>query len=76
MTPEQIATPPVRDRSRETGTILKANYLPPLEIKAAAEQIQKESGEIEVDEMIRAVARLVGFQRVGPDLFEAIRKAL
>lgn len=72
MTAEQQNTPPVRDRSAETGGILKAAYLPPVEIKAAAESIAQESGALEPEEMVRAVARLLGFQRVGPDLAEAI----
>jgi hypothetical protein len=76
MTLEQMETPPVRDRSRENAGVLKAIHLPPMEIKAAAEQIQQESGELERDEMIRAVARLLGFQRVGPDLFDVIEKVI
>jgi hypothetical protein len=68
MTSDQFVTPKVRNRSNETGSLLKAAYLPPIEIKAAAEQIRKESGDISDDELIREVARLFGFQRVGPDL--------
>ena len=73
---EQIETPPVRDRSQENTGVLKAIYLPPTEIRAAADSIQQESGELEREEMIRAVARLLGFQRVGPDLFEVIGKEI
>lgn len=76
MTAEQIETPPVRDRSQENTGVLKAIYLPPTEIRAAADSIQQESGELEREEMIRAVARLLGFQRVGPDLFEVIGKEI
>ncbi|NPD16486.1 DUF3320 domain-containing protein [Xinfangfangia sp. D13-10-4-6] len=69
---EQLATPPVRDRRAETGAILKAEYLSPMEIAAAAARIKAESGLMPPEEMTRAVARLLGFQRVGPDLSAAI----
>ena len=69
---EQLAMPPVRDRRAETGAILKAEYLPPMEIAAAAARIRAESGLMPPEEMTRAVARLLGFQRVGPDLSAAI----
>lgn len=76
MTSAQAEIPPVRDRSRETGTVLKAEYLPPIEIAAAAKLVLKESGEVGQDDLVRAVARLFGFQRVGTDLSEAIRNGL
>jgi hypothetical protein len=69
---EQLATPPVRNRRAETGGILKAECLPPMEIVAAATRIRSESGLMPPEEMTRAVARLLGFQRVGPDLSETI----
>lgn len=72
LTEEQSAAAPVRDRRIETGGILKADYLPPMEIVAAAARIRSESGIMPPDEMTRAVARLLGFQRVGPDLSQAI----
>ncbi|WP_229726121.1 DUF3320 domain-containing protein [Frigidibacter albus] len=68
----QLATPPVRDRRSENGAVLKAEYLPPMEIAAAATRIRAESGPMPPEEMTRAMARLLGFQRVGPDLSEAI----
>jgi hypothetical protein len=43
-----------------------------MEIAAAAARIRAESGLMTPEEMTRAVARLLGFQRVGPDLSEAI----
>lgn len=72
LTEEQAAAQPVRDRRAETGAILKAEYLPPMEIAAAAARIRAESGLMPPEEMTRAVARLLGFQRVGPDLSETI----
>lgn len=76
LTETQSKDPPVRDRSNELGTILKASAIPPMEIKAAAALIQKESGAMEPEELVRAVARLMGFRRVGSDLQEAIMGAL
>jgi hypothetical protein len=76
MTPAQSEHPPVRDRRDEAGGILKATYLPPMEIKAASAKIIEESGVLTPEEMTRAVARLLGFQRVGPDLSEAILNEL
>ena len=76
LTDEQAKNPPVRDRSRETGALLKADYLPPIEIEAAAERIRSESGEMSPEDLIRAVARLMGFQRVGSDLEAVISNAV
>lgn len=72
MTEAQAATPPVRDRSEETGSLLKAAYIPPYEILAAAALVRQESGGVEGDELIRAIARLLGFQRVGSELSAVI----
>ncbi|WP_422003063.1 DUF3320 domain-containing protein [Roseovarius mucosus] len=72
MTTDQAAAPPVRDRRAETGGVLKAEYLPPMEISAAVAKISAESGIMPPEEMTKAVARLLGFQRVGPDLSEGI----
>lgn len=76
LTAQQQAEVPVRDRSNETGSLLKASNLPPMEIAAAARRIVKESGEMPPEEMTRAVARLLGFQRVGTDLAQAIGEVL
>ena len=76
LTDAQGKAPPVRDRSRQTGTLVKASVIPPIEIRAAAALIEKESGHVGIEEMIRAVAKLLGFQRVGPDLQVVIKRAL
>ncbi len=76
LTNAQAENPPVRDRSRESGTLLKATALPPMEIAAAARLIVSESGEMAPEEMVRAIARLLGFLRVGPDLQAAILSAI
>jgi hypothetical protein len=76
LTEMQANDPPVRDRITETGSLLKASYLPPMEIAAAAQRISKESGDMPLEDMTRAVARILGFQRVGSDLAEVINDAL
>lgn len=76
LTASQLENPPIRDRKDESGSLLKAEYLPPIEISAAAKHLEHECGAMLPEEMSRAVARLLGFQRVGPDLFEVITKAL
>jgi len=68
MTQAQAAAPPVRDRSAETGNLLKAAYIPPCEIVAAAALVRQESGDVDGDDLIRAIARLLGFLRVGSEL--------
>ena len=75
-TEAQIESPPIRDRSAEAGAILKGECIAPLEIAAAAKQIRDESGEISLEELTKAVAKLLGFQRVGPDLAVAINRVL
>jgi hypothetical protein len=76
MTSDQQKSPKVRDRSDEKGSLLKAAYLPPIEIRAAAKQIKQESGDIAEQELVREIAKLFGFQRVGPDLQFAIASAV
>ena len=72
LTDEQAAEPPVRDRRAETGSLLKTEYLPPMEISAAVDRIRAESGLMPPEEMTKAVARLLGFQRVGSELANTI----
>lgn len=75
-TRSQFENPPVRDRSSETGNVIKAAYLPVVEILTAAKQVIAESGDMSLEDLIRSVAKLMGFQRVGPELSETIRKSL
>jgi hypothetical protein len=76
MTAAQAASPPVRDRSAESGGLLKAAMIAPSEIAAAAALVRQESGDASVEELVRAVARLMGFQRVGTDLAAAITEVV
>ena len=75
-TSEQLENPPVRDRSAETGTSSKAEYLPPTEILAAAEQILNESGEMPVEDLVKAIARLLGYKRVAWEVSNTIQNVL
>ena len=75
-TDSQRDAPPVRDRSQETGTLLKPTLLPPLEIQAAAKLIERECGSMQVDDLVRAVARLLGFRRTGSDLQHVIANCI
>lgn len=76
MTQGQAAACPVRDRSAETGSLLKAAYIAPCEIAAAAALVRQESGDVSGEDLTRAVARLLGFQRVGSDLSACIAEVV
>lgn len=76
VTQQQIDEPPVRDRSEEAAGVVKAGYLPPIEIRAAAKTVREECGEMDLDELVRATAKLMGFKRVGPDLNKVITDCL
>ncbi len=76
MTPTQLDSPPVRDRSASTQTLQRADMLSPLEIRAAAKIAERENGRLSEDEIAIAVTRLLGFKRTGPELRVAILKAI
>ena len=76
LTREQGEQVPVRDRTTAGGGADKAPMLPPMEIVAAAELIEQESGRVEQGDLIREVSRLFGFKRAGPDLKRVIGDAL
>lgn len=59
---------PVRDRSALIGPSLKAEMLPPTETEMAARLVLKENDSVLRDELAQGIARLLGFQRTGPDL--------
>ena len=73
---QQQQNPPIRDRSGMDGTQLKAEFLPPIEIAAAAKLILQESGEMRKDDHVRSVANLLGYQRLGPDLARVIGEVI
>ena len=75
-TRDQADAPPVRDRSAEVGATLKAENVSMLEIKAAFGIARDDNVGGENDELIRTVARLLGFKRVGPELRARIAEGL
>lgn len=60
--------PPVRDRSAEAGPTLKAASISMLEIEAALQIARDDNAGGADADLVRTVARLLGFKRVGPDL--------
>jgi hypothetical protein len=72
----QSEAPPVRDRSNETGTILKAPYISIMEVSAALRIAREDNAGGDDADLIRSAARLLGFKRVGPDILERITSAL
>lgn len=76
MTPEQSSNPAVRDRSSAPPSVLRAEMLPPSEIRAARGIAEEQNGSLSDEEMPVAIARLLGFQRTGPELRAVIVKAL
>lgn len=73
---EQEDNIPIRNRGNEAPPTSKAEYLSEIEIQAAASLIERESGAVELDEMVRSISRLLGFRRAGPDLQTRVRNAL
>lgn len=67
-TRSQMETPPVRDRSAEEGATLRATSISLIEIRAAIRIATEDNAGGDSADLIRAVARLLGFRRVGPDL--------
>lgn len=67
-TKTQSDTPPVRDRSLESGPLCKASNIAMLEIKQALRLATEDNAGGSDQEIIRAAARLFGFKRVGSDL--------
>ncbi len=75
-TRSQEETPPVRDRSAESGATLKAASISLLEIRAALAIARGDNAGGDEAELIRTCARLLGFKRVGGDLHGRISEAL
>ncbi len=75
-TQTQMDAPPVRDRSAEAGATLKAESISMLEIKAAFRIARNDNGGGDDADLVRSVARLLGFRRIGPDLQARIAEGL
>jgi hypothetical protein len=72
----QSDAPPVRDRSAESGATLKAACISILEIQAAFRIAREDNAGGEDEELVRTVARLLGFKRVGVDLQARLAEGL
>ncbi len=73
---QQAGSPPIRDRSTESGTLLKAEYIAPMEIAAALDVAGSDSAGASEDELIRAAINLMGFKRSGPELTARFKEIL
>mgnify|MGYP007047458718 CR=1 FL=1 len=73
---EQFSAVPVRDRSAESIPTTSAESISTMEIVACAKLIERESGAVEEEEMIRAVARTMGFKRAGPEFRMLVKQSL
>lgn len=67
-TDEQAESSPVRDRSKEEGATFKVSNISMLEIRAALRIANEDNAGGEPGELVRAAARLLGFQRAGPEI--------
>ncbi len=72
----QADATPVRDRSAETGATVRADSISLLEIKAAFKIARDDNAGGDDAELVRTVAKLMGFKRVGPDLQARIAAGL
>ncbi len=75
-TQDQADASPVRDRSAESGATLKAANISLLEIRAALKIARNDNAGGEDADLVKTVARLLGFKRVGPDLQARITEGL
>jgi len=75
-TAEQETSPPVRDRSEERGATIKADALSLLEIRAALAIARQDNAGGSEDDLVRSAAKLLGFRRVGSDLYARLSQGL
>ena len=75
-TRSQAGSPPVRDRSAESGATLKASSISHLEIDAALAIARQDNAGGDQADLVRVAARLLGFRRVGSDLQARISSRL
>ena len=73
---EQFTNPTIRNRSEETGALTKAEFISLEEIIACAALIEKESGLVSEDDLVRNMSRIFGFMRAGPDFKSHVKNIL
>ena len=76
LTRDQSEAVPVRNRAGVDSGVGKPSHLPPMEIIAGADWIRRECGQVDKEELIRELARLLGFRRTGAELRRRICAAL
>lgn len=72
----QIEKTPVRDRSKESGSTVKPDYISNWEIVACARLASHECGEMSKDELCKTISKIFGFKRSGSDLQDRIGSVL
>ena len=72
----QSDSPPVRNRSAESGATLKAAAISMLEIREAVRLAREDNAGGDDAELVRSAARMMGFKRVGSDLQARITNGL
>lgn len=75
-TREQAADPMIRDRRDAPAGVRRADQIAPIEIAAAIRQVLGDNGAVPETEIARLTAGLMGFQRTGPDLQDAIVRVI
>jgi len=75
-TTEQLTNVPIRDRSQETIPTTSAESISSMEIIACAKLIEKESGKVNDEELVRVIAKTLGFKRAGPDFQAHVKNCL
>lgn len=69
----QLENTPVRNRADASASLQKSDMLPPMEIEAAIKMVIAESGMASEADIVRATARLFGFERAGTGLKAVIQ---
>ena len=75
-TTEQFLDVPVRDRSSESVPTTSAESISSMEITSCANLIEAESGKVSDEELVRVIAKTLGFKRAGPDFQSHVRECL
>lgn len=72
----QFLDVPIRDRTDETIPLTSAENISSFEIRACASLIQKESGFVDDEELVRVIAKTLGFKRAGPEFQAQVMKSI
>ena len=75
-TVHQLSNVPVRDRSNESVPTTNAENISYMEIIACATLIEEDSGKVDEEELVRVIAKTLGFKRAGPDFQTHVKNCL